>query len=316
MAKSAARWRSYRWLLLNTVTWGAAFILVKPALAVTTPLRFLWYRYLIAGALSIPILWHYRHLLAREWRQILPRVMSLECLGTVAALALLYLGLERTSAIEASLIVTTQPLFITLGGLMLLKEHQERHEWWGLLIAMIGAVVLVVGPGVGQSHQGISLLGNGLVVTGLVVNMIYFPLAKKLYNGWPKFLVTAISFYLGMLGFGLLSWLTTDSTSLWQAVLQDWQHPSVWLASGYMATAGSIIGLTAYIKGQDGIEASEASLFWYLQPLVSLPLGWLWLHETITPMQLLGLGIVLLGVWWAERRLPRLRQHRKRLTHR
>lgn len=69
-----------------------------------------------------------------------------------------------------------------------------------------------------------------------------------------------------------------------------------------MAVFGSIVGLTAYIQGQDGIESSEASLFWYLQPLIAIPLAFIVLGEKALPLQWLGLGLVLIGVAIAERR--------------
>jgi drug/metabolite transporter (DMT)-like permease len=92
----------------------------------------------------------------------------------------------------------------------------------------------------------------------------------------------------------------------WQAFSQaatlDIASPAVLIASFYMATFGSIIGLTAYIKGQDGIESSEAGLFYYLQPLIYIPLAFLVLGEVIMQNQILALGVILLGVVIAERR--------------
>jgi drug/metabolite transporter (DMT)-like permease len=69
-----------------------------------------------------------------------------------------------------------------------------------------------------------------------------------------------------------------------------------------MAIPGSVIGLISYIEGQDRIEASEASLFVYLQPLIYLPLGLILLQEKIFTQQLVGLGLILLGVIVAEKR--------------
>ena len=54
--KSNQRLQSYFLLLVNTVVWGAALIMVKPALEYTTPFRYLLYRYLIASIAAIPII--------------------------------------------------------------------------------------------------------------------------------------------------------------------------------------------------------------------------------------------------------------------
>ncbi len=307
------RWLSYSYLLINTLFWGAALIIVKPAFEVTTPFRFLFYRYVIAVVLTLPLLWHYLQpgRLPRQPRLMtqLGRVVGLEMIGTVLALGVLYLGLARTTAVQASLLMTTSPIFITLVGMWRLRERQEKHEWLGLALAFGGTVWLAITPlllGMGSlgTLTMAVLLGNGLVLLNNVFTAGYFVSAKPHYMGWPKFFVTTISFYVGAVAFGLLSLLELggDPAQWWQLVRTDLAAPSVWIASGYMALFGSIIGLTAYIKGQEGVETSEASLFWYLQPLVYLPLGVVLLGEQITIWQIAALVVILVGVGVAERR--------------
>lgn len=300
-----ARWVSYSWLLINTVAWGSSFVLVKPALSVTTPFRYMFYRYILAILLSTPILWYYvKKISWKKIKKITPTVFSLELLGTALALSLLYLGLKYSTALEAGLIATLQPLFVTIGGILLLNEKEERHEWIGTFVALGGGLLLVLGPGFVPSSPRFSLLGNLLITLSLVVNMFYFPWAKKAYQGQPKFLVSTLSYYLGLVAFGVLSLIEVGLPQvLISSIWTDLQSTSVWIASGYMALFGSIIGLTAYIKGQDGIEASEAGMFWYLQPLVSVPLAFLVFGDTILPVQILGMALVFAGVFLAERRV-------------
>lgn len=305
MPKQNQRKISYFWMMINTIVWGAAFIAVKPAFEVITPIRFLLYRYIVAVLISLPILWHYR----KKIKNIIPKIPALigiELLGTSLALLLIYLGLEKTTAIEANLITTTLPLFITIGGVLFLKEKEQKNEAIGLIISLIGTVLLISIPlfSNGQNLQTISLTGNILILLGIIVDMAYYLLAKKYYKKQPMFLITTLSFYVGLLTFLPLALAETNFSisQLTQQVILDIQHPSVWIASIYMALFGSIIGLTAYYKGQDGIEASEASLFTYLQPFVAVPLGILFLNETISLMQLLALGLIFAGVYVAERR--------------
>jgi drug/metabolite transporter (DMT)-like permease len=307
-AHHSSRWKAYALLLINTLIWGAALIVVKPALDTTTPFRYLWYRYVLAAVISLPILVHY----LPRWKKLrtsLPTIIWMELLGTTFSLGLLYTGLDHTTAIEASLIATTTPLFTTLGGMWLLKEKQTRHEWFGLSLAFAGTVWLTLIPLLNTTTrlEGFSLMGNLLIVGQNIFTALYFVLAKRRYAQLPKFWVTTISFYVGLITFGLLSFLELRANipAFMHAIQTDLATPAVWLASGFMALFGSVIALTAYIKGQDGIEASEASWFWYLQPLVYLPLGYFWLHETIHPAQYLALGLILLGVMVAEYRTRR-----------
>lgn len=313
MKKSAQiRLKSYFFLLINTVTWGLALVIVKPSLEFTTPFRYLLYRYIIAAICSIPILLYYWPKVSNKLSTI-KKIVFVEFFGTALALGLLYLGLAKTSAIEANFITTTTPIFVVLAGVFFLKEKQERHEWTGLAIAFFGTALLTMLPIIlnGMSPTGLSLEGNLLIVLQNIATAIAMILAKKHYKKLPKLFVTSIGFYFGIVVFLLLSFLELYlkgsaqplGTQLLTAIATDWTHSSVWIASFYMAIFGSIIGLTAYIKGQDGIEASEASLFWYLQPLVFVPAGIILLQEQIHPLQILSMALILFGVYIAEKRV-------------
>jgi len=303
--KKSTRLTSYFWLLVNTVTWGVALVIVKPAFEVTTPFRFLFYRYLLAVVLSLPWFIFFWEKHKKNFWHNFKKITWLELLGTTLTLSLLYFGLERTTAIEASLLTTTTPIFVILAGVFLLKEKQELHENIGLLLAFLGTVAITLLPVLSNGGLAqLSVTGNLLIIGQNITTAIYFILAKKHYHHLSKMFVVSISFWIGLVSFFGLSLfeLGFDLPSFVTAVSTDFQHQSVWVASVYMAVFGSIIGLTAYIKGQDGIEASEASYFNYLQPLIYLPLAYVMLGEQVSWSQILLLCLVLAGVLIAEKR--------------
>lgn len=304
MSKPAlpARWPAYVLLLINTVCWGAALVITKPAFDTTTPFRFLFYRFLMAGILSIPLLLYYLPRVKNLW-PTLKKIVGLELLAIVT-LSVLYTGLVYTTAIEASLITTTTPLFVTVLGFFVLKEKIEKNERAGLAIAFISTLALTIIPALAYMNglRTFSLMGNLLILTQNCTHAVYLVLAKTRYQGVPKLFVAAVSFYLGMAAFFILSLLEVsfDLSVLTQAFAVDLQTPQVLFSALYMATFGSIIGLTTYIKGQEYIEVSEASLFNYLQPLVYLPLGMMFLGERFSLVQLGLMLLILIGVALAE----------------
>jgi drug/metabolite transporter (DMT)-like permease len=291
-------------LLINTICWGAAFVAVKPSLEFSTPFRFLLYRYVVSAVLVIPIIWYYWPKLRNRLKTI-GKITLLELLGTTLCLSLLYFGLDRTSAIEASILASTTPLFVVLAGVLLLKEKQTARENLGLAIAFGATLLLAAEPlFFGNGSATWSTSGNLLILAANVCAALYYILAKRIYRKLPKLFVTAVSFFIGTLSFWLLVLAEQNFAigEVFSHIQLDWQQPSVWIAVGYMAVFGSIIGLTAYIKGQDGIEASEASLFTYLQPLIAIPAGIVLLQESTTPIQILALFIILIGVGIAQQR--------------
>lgn len=288
---------AYLAILVNVVIWGAALVIVKPALDVISPYYFLFLRYALASLIMLPTLIFFR-----------PEKITLRLITTIAAIefvqigighALLYAGLARTSALEASLIATTAPVLVTLGGIIFLKEKEEKNEWIGLALSIAGTLVIILSPFLTNgADTSFSLLGNMLVFGYTVSWMIYMLLAKVHYQGVNKIFVTTISSLVGLITYGIIMAVlgfeppvsvALSSTDVLRAVL-------------YMGALGTPFAVSLYLYGLNRIEASEATLFSYLQPLIYIPLSVLWLGDQIIPAQLVGLFIVAIGVIIAERR--------------
>jgi drug/metabolite transporter (DMT)-like permease len=301
--KLSSRGFAYLALLGNTVLWSLAIPFAKRGFQDgLTPAVFLFSRFLIAGLLSIPImilLWRRRQVAKVFSFKFLRRLVPLEILGSFLALLLLYEGVQRTSVVEASLISITWPVFVTLGGVWFFGERENRYELTGLLLAIFGSLLIIVHPLLNHGLRSGSLTGNLLILGQNITIAAYYLLAKKTYNGASKWAVTSASFWVGTLAFGLLIFLRGSSPALELTFL--FTNPSPWplLAAVYMATFGSILALTVYLFGQDRIEASEAALFTYLQPVFTIPIALVFLGETISLWELGGGAIILIGVFWA-----------------
>lgn len=292
-------------LLINVVCWGAALPFVKPAFEITTPFQHLFTRYVIACLLTLPVLIWYL------WKQpglikSVGSIMRLETVGTLLTLSLVYEGLARTTALEANIITTAAPVFIILGGVLFLHEKQSKREWTGLFMSILGTLMLVLHSGWNtlQMTGTILLTGNILLVFQNISEAGFLLMAKKKYSQLPKLFVTIISFWVGLIGFGVLGMLRLhlSPSAFFMSTWNDFQTPSVAFAALYMAVFGSIIGLTAYIAGQNLIEASEASIFRYLQPLIYIPLAVFFLGESFNWVTIIALVCISGGVILAEYR--------------
>ena len=115
---------AYLALIGNVIIWGAALPIVKPALTVITPYYFLQLRYFIAAIFLVPLLffiWPEKNAV-----KSLKLIIPLEILQVLVSLTFLYQGLEYTPALTASLIGSTAPIFVTLGGVFWLKEKRKN----------------------------------------------------------------------------------------------------------------------------------------------------------------------------------------------
>ena len=307
--KHVSRWQAYLLLLLNVALNAVALPLVKPIFGYTTPFRFLFYRFVIAVIISTPILYHFIRRHSISFKQIL-LVAAIELFGSSLSLGILYLGLARTTSLEANLIATSSPIFVVLAGVIYLREKEERHEWVGLLLAFLGTLLIIVLPILkGQTaFSMMSFTGNALILLQNITGALGLILAKKYYVKIPKFVVTGIASIVGMFSFAALSYweLGAQRIDFTRVILDDFQHFSLWSAVLYMSIGVTLIASTAYLKGQECIEASEASLFSYLSPLIFFPVSIFILHEGFNPLHVIGLTVVLVGVIVAEARVRKI----------
>jgi drug/metabolite transporter (DMT)-like permease len=294
---STARKTAYLALLGNVFIWAAALPIVKPALSYITPYQFLWLRFLVASSFMLPL---FAYLLLSQKLKLsdLKIIIPIELLFLAYA-TLVYLGLEYTSALQASFILNTRPILITFMGIIFLHETEEVHEWIGFILSVIGTLLLIFYPLIsGQtSWSDSSTIGNLILFVGVIISTGYAYAVKKYYSSISKLNTQSVNAILGFTVFSILL-LATNSLPSPQALSQ----PSVTLAVFYMGALGTPIALGLLNFGYRIIEASEATLFSYLQPLIYIPLTVIWLGETIAPYQIISLIIIFIGVIIAESR--------------
>lgn len=317
-----SRLSAYLALLLTVAIWGVAGPVIKVTLRDIQPFTFLALRFFINTIVISPILLFYLRSHPIKVAD-LPRLSLLTLLGTTATLSLIFLGLDRTTALDATLIIATAPLFIVIGGSLIcikgvicLHERVTQLEKIGLAIALIGVGVAVIQP---LLEQGVfaweNLTGNLLVLASNFTWTAFTLLAKEDFKrftfrakreeeavpslpgeGFTPFIVTAFSFIFGLFTFLPLALLE----NLIPSPITYYLSPNAVLGVLYMSLLSSIVAYFTYAWGISKIEASEAALFFYLEPIFAAPFAYLWLGERITPTFLLGAAIIATGVILTE----------------
>jgi drug/metabolite transporter (DMT)-like permease len=197
-------------------------------------------------------------------------------------------------------------------GILFLREREETHEWLGLFLSLTGISMVVLSPQLNHANGPIppqAMLGNLLVIGTNIIATLNTFFVKKVYRKLSKPLISSVNVIFGTFLFILLNLVTTGPLPLHSLAI-----PAVLFAVMYMAFFGTMLATSLELYGYNLIEASEASLFQYLEPLIYVPLAILWLQEPISPFQLGGLATILIGVTLAAIRLPR-RHHRLGLFH-
>jgi drug/metabolite transporter (DMT)-like permease len=296
---TTSRRLAYLALIVNAIIWGTAFPLIKPVFSLITPTEYLYFRFLVAGICALPIFLYYLFKLHPKISYLL-KVFILELFGTVLPLLLLYEGLARTSALDASLIGATGPIFVVIGGIIFLHERESKREWQGIALALLGSFVIVSEPLLlGRSTDTTSsAFGNLLIMGYNLIWMIYALIAKKFYKKHPPLYFGAITYLGTALIYGLILAHSGSLPSLWLLT----SNISILVPVLYMAIPGGILSFALYLYAQSKIEVSEANLFTYLNGAVAIPATYFILGEKPSFLVILAILVITYGVYRSKTR--------------
>jgi drug/metabolite transporter (DMT)-like permease len=73
-----------------------------------------------------------------------------------------------------------------------------------------------------------------------------------------------------------------------------------WTYVGYMVVFGTVIPFALVLMSMTHIRASQASVVGMTEPVIASVIAWIFLGEILTPVQIVGGAVVLVGIVLAE----------------
>lgn len=295
---------AYLALLTTSIIWGFSPPVIKYSLNYISPTVFLFYRFLLTSLIfAIPLYLRVRKIkpTLKDWTTYL----WLGFIGTPLTLYLLFVGIQKTSAIDASLISIISPILVIIGGVIFLKENVTKNEKIGIILTLAGTVLTLTQPIFqSQGFIGKNVIGNILVLLGTITWAIFTLITKKFCKKLDSFILSSSSFLLGLVVIFPLVVFEGKFNPAGDFVYLS-ENFGVFLGIIGMVVFGSVIAYSAYIYGVSKIEASEATIFTYLQPVFAIPASILLLKEKIDLVFIFGAILIMAGVFVCEFRFKR-----------
>ncbi|GAA5080258.1 DMT family transporter [Streptomyces similanensis] len=267
--------------------WSSSYAVTKEVLAQVGPLTIGAVRFTVAAVLL--------GVMARVRRRTPParpdprrrRLIALSgLLGITAYFVLENIGVELSTASDASLIVASYPLMTMLLELAVLRTRMPPARVGGVLLATAGAV-LVVRNGA-EAGGGARWFGDVLLLLGGLAWAGYNVLGTYAVRGQDALSLTYRQTVAGAAGFLLASLLEAG----------DWRLPDATASAllAYLAVACSVGGFLLYNYGLRRMTSSVAVNILNLVPVFGV-LGAVVINgETVRLPQLLGGLIIVVGV--------------------
>ena len=284
-------------LLVVWVVWGSTYLAIRVADRSIPPFAMAGARYLTAGAVLYPLAW----LGSRRRQAAAPRTAGaaapsrLAQWGGMAVVGTLLLafGNGGVSYAEqtlpsglAALLVASVPLWMALADRIINGQRIPLRGWLSLVIGLAGIAVLARPSGTGNVLPVLVVLGAS----------VSWGVGSVLAGRLPAPASPLVGSAMEMLAGGVV--LTGMAAVTGELAHVDPAHVSEQSLLGllYLIGPGSLLALTCYVIALRRLPTAAVSTYAYINPVVAVSLGALFLSERPTSATLLGGAIVVVAV--------------------
>ncbi len=286
-------------LLLAVICWGLAPVSTRYILNYLNPIGLLIPRFCLASLLLLPFCVRFWR---TQWvRKDLLLLLFCSITGIIGYNVPVTFGLHFIPPGIASLIIATESIWIVLLSMFLFHERPHWTMIIGLLLAFVGVGILLGWTVVGSSAS--VLEGFGLTLLGAIMWSIYTVSIRSLIRKYGSLLCTGLTTVIGTIPllFFADSALAHRLTAL---------PVAAWFAFFLLAIGSTVVATVLWNYGLKKIPGSQAGLFLYLIPFVSVIAASVFLGEVISPGVILGGLFIVGGVVLAQ-----IQQLRKAMSH-
>jgi drug/metabolite transporter (DMT)-like permease len=265
------------------VVWGLTFPVLKVATGQLSGVEITALRFLIAAACMGPFL---RGIPFATWRDGL----LLGALGLASLVAQAY-GLQSISANRSAFLTSLNVLMVPLIGLALGARPKG--------MVFVAAALACAGVGLMSFDvQGDFWADTATLAAALAYAFYTILMSARAKDHAPAALAAAQIACMAVLG---ACWMLADNGPQRMLVLPALVDAEVWWGLLYLGAVASAATFFLQAMAQAHVSAAQAAIIYAMEPVFAAAFGWWYLTEQMTPLALLGGGMVIAAVILSQR---------------
>ena len=274
-----------------TVIYGLNHTIAKNVMPVyISPFGFILLRVLGAAILFwiASIFVKHERIERKDW----PRLIACSFLGMVINMLAFFKGLELSTPVNSSVIITISPIIVFIFSAILLKEKIKLIRSAGILFGFVGALILVLYT----SKTGLNApnipLGNILFIVNSFTYGLYLVLVKPLIE---KYNVINLLKWLFLLAIFMNFPVTID-----EFLSVDWRNLPI--KEAILPMVFVVVGTTfcTYLFNAYALRTlspSTVSSFIYLQPIVGIIYAVSTKSDSLSLVSVIGMILIFIGIY-------------------
>ncbi|MCW6677230.1 DMT family transporter [Aerococcaceae bacterium NML180378] len=280
------------------ILYGLSYVFTKQATEIASPLALLGWRFLIAIiAMSVGIRVGLVRvsLKGKSIKSLLLIALFSPCIYFIGETV----GLSNTTASESGVILACIPVASLLASTVILNEKPSKRQIVGIFITLIGVLITVFSLGTTSS---LNVLGYVFLVASVVSYALYSVFVEKAsdYTGLE---ITYIMLLLGAIIFIALAIMEALVNGRVEELISlPFNQGAFMSAVLYQGIGCSIIAVFLSNVAIAKIGVNRTSSYIGVSTIVSIVAGSLLLKESFTLYQLIGVIVIITGVYIANYR--------------
>lgn len=274
--------------------WGTTWMAIKVGLNTLTPFFSLGLRYLTAGICLAVCLWVVDRKIALEKRH-LKLLILITLFNYILPYSLVYWAEQFIYSDLASVIFAMLPINVAILSFLFYREEKFTHyDLLGILISFAGILTIfseTIFKGIGFHLYGmIAVYFSSLsqAVMALILKKYkdqYHPVRINLF----PILLTGIM----ITGFSFVIENLNDNAITLPGII----------SISYLSIFGTVIAFALYFWLIGQIKLSLVSSMFYILPIIAIFVGWIFLNEKLSNIQLFGSAMVLGGIFITTKKI-------------
>lgn len=264
------------------MVWGGTYIVTTQFLPSFSPMTVAMLRALPAGLLLLLVV---RQLPRGIWWW---RVFVLGALNISIFLSMLFVAAYRLPGGVAGTVAAVQPLFAVFLARLLLASPIRPQSIVAALLGIGGVALLVLTPRAALDPLGVAagLAGAASMAVGNILARKWQP---------PVSLLTFTAWQLTAGGALLVPvvWAFAPKAPVLTAIN--------FAALAWLGLIGAALTYVLWFRGIARLDAMVVSPLLFISPLTAVILGWTFLDQTLSYIQIAGVGFVIGSIWLSQR---------------
>lgn len=281
------RLRAHLFLFVVNLFYGAGFSVSKWLMPTyIKPFAFILIRVGITGSLFFIL----QRIFIKEniRKKDIPLLLFSSLFGVIINQEMFFLGLERTTPINAALIMITTPILVFLISFILKYEQATWQKIMGLVFGGGGAFLILSGKGFSFSSD--TFLGDLFILINAASYAVFLVIVRPLMKQYHPLTVITYVFLIGIIPVAIIGHK--------QFAVIQWQNYTALTWSGI---AFIVIGTTflAYLLNMFAlreVNASVVGVYIYLQPVLASVIAIFLNQDSLTTEKIIAACSIFLGV--------------------